>query len=265
MTTKDDGPSYLDIGLLSEGGGINDDIGVSGGAPPTSGCSKCVSKAKSCFWCCFRSIYARFFFVTIFFWGSLMWLMVASYSLAEASGNYYVPLSLAWVTPSCSADTGAGCPAGLEDIVRDISEPTEAMRTETFSYVVASDSQLDWFAAETYDMGTGHRPKVCTDDESCSRCTAKVGEQTNKEQASAIMALLDGTNPVQPPDASWPKWAKPTAAVMNGDLTSYFHPGQLKSYKNFYDPIGEKYRYYPGLGNHDYENNIGAYFGTDQW
>jgi hypothetical protein len=52
--------------------------------------------------------------------------------------------------------------------------------------------------------------------------------------------------------------------VMNGDLTAFFHPDQLSEFRAFYD-AGFAWAYpnvlrtpvYLGLGNHDYQNNVG--------
>ncbi len=55
--------------------------------------------------------------------------------------------------------------------------------------------------------------------------------------------------------------SKFAGVVINGDLTSYGHPWQLYEYRKFYenDDTNAGVRggnVYPGLGNHDYENNI---------
>uniref|UniRef100_A0A183UTK4 Metallophos domain-containing protein n=1 Tax=Toxocara canis TaxID=6265 RepID=A0A183UTK4_TOXCA len=48
--------------------------------------------------------------------------------------------------------------------------------------------------------------------------------------------------------------SKPTALIINGDLTSYGHLHELESFQRewLHIPI----RILPGLGNHDYENNV---------
>ncbi|MDR0700770.1 MAG: metallophosphoesterase, partial [Tannerella sp.] len=42
--------------------------------------------------------------------------------------------------------------------------------------------------------------------------------------------------------------------IINGDLTAYGHRWQLNKYKKLVKLL--KIPYYPGLGNHDYENNV---------
>lgn len=51
---------------------------------------------------------------------------------------------------------------------------------------------------------------------------------------------------------------QPTHLVINGDLTAYWHPQQYHDFKRkFFDPLSVVFnsRVFPGLGNHDYENN----------
>lgn len=45
------------------------------------------------------------------------------------------------------------------------------------------------------------------------------------------------------------------AILINGDLTAYGHNEQLETFKKMYNDL--EIKTYPGLGNHDYENNIG--------
>ena len=48
-----------------------------------------------------------------------------------------------------------------------------------------------------------------------------------------------------------------TAFLINGDLTAYGHPWQWLKYEGQFgrSSIGGV-RMYPGLGNHDYQNNV---------
>lgn len=44
---------------------------------------------------------------------------------------------------------------------------------------------------------------------------------------------------------------------MNGDLTDYGHPDEYQAYaEQFGRPFTAGIRLYPGLGNHDYANNV---------
>ena len=45
---------------------------------------------------------------------------------------------------------------------------------------------------------------------------------------------------------------------MNGNLTAYFHRRELDKYANVFHTIEGLDKYFPGLGNHDYEHTLGA-------
>ena len=44
--------------------------------------------------------------------------------------------------------------------------------------------------------------------------------------------------------------------IINGDLTAFGHPGEREDFNSFYDIKSKDLVIYPGLGNHDYQNNI---------
>lgn len=110
-----------------------------------------------------------------------------------------------------------------------------------FSMIFMSDSQYPWWRG-------GHDPSCNT-----STCTDSKAAETNLDMAFAISKIMKIGNWPAPLTGNFPT---PTAVVINGDLTEYWHPGQIDAVQAFY--ILQPYPIYPGLGNHDYENNTVA-------
>jgi hypothetical protein len=48
-----------------------------------------------------------------------------------------------------------------------------------FSYLIASDAQLNWFNGEFAQMGVQNLPPSCSPSDSCGSCTRKHGRDTN--------------------------------------------------------------------------------------
>uniref|UniRef100_A0A9J2P2C2 Calcineurin-like phosphoesterase domain-containing protein n=1 Tax=Ascaris lumbricoides TaxID=6252 RepID=A0A9J2P2C2_ASCLU len=73
-------------------------------------------------------------------------------------------------------------------------------------------------------------------------CLAMESLYANQLSRDVMMSLIDSMR------------SKPTALVINGDLTSYGHLHELDAFQRewLHMPI----RILPGLGNHDYENNV---------
>ena len=46
----------------------------------------------------------------------------------------------------------------------------------------------------------------------------------------------------------------PQGVIINGDLTAFWHNTQREDFLDIYANLD--YIFYPGLGNHDYENNV---------
>ncbi|WP_019427529.1 metallophosphoesterase [Limnohabitans sp. Rim28] len=117
---------------------------------------------------------------------------------------------------------------------------------EAFTVAVISDTQLPW-------------------DETSAQ--ARAGKST----ADSVLAnsraynlnLVQSVNGLQ---NTLQASAAPLAfTVINGDLTAYFHPEQVSEFRAFYDkafpwayPHVLQSPVFLGLGNHDYENNLGS-------
>lgn len=111
------------------------------------------------------------------------------------------------------------------------------------SAVFASDAQYIWWR--------NGNDKSC-DDKNCET------QKTNDNNSALINSMNRVTNLMWPPtlaNNTTTPVARPSAAVMNGDLTAYWHAEQAMGYKQTY-PGFLQVPYYPGLGNHDYANNV---------
>jgi hypothetical protein len=64
---------------------------------------------------------------------------------------------------------------------------------EPFAYIIASDAQLYWFNGEFPEMGQKPIPSSCSLSDSCGRCTAKHGLNTNLRLKKAWEGLILGT------------------------------------------------------------------------
>ena len=113
-----------------------------------------------------------------------------------------------------------------------------------FGMVIASDPQLPWGRNDDSNV---------TDAE-----WEESGIETNRYHTASMNSLnkLGGD------------FSKVQALIMNGDLTAYAHPWQWVLYKRLYDtnrkdtyPEALQMPVYPGLGNHDYQNNVGSCWG----
>ncbi|MDQ4130785.1 MAG: hypothetical protein M3133_07345, partial [Actinomycetota bacterium] len=118
-----------------------------------------------------------------------------------------------------------------------------------FTMVIASDPQYDWWRGEK--------------DQNCNsaECIRRMAEETNQEMFKAMNAVTELER--------WPESGialgrgdsvrTPTAAIINGDLTAFWHPYQARRYQQLYSYV--TYPLYPGLGNHDYANNVDHCYG----
>ena len=113
-----------------------------------------------------------------------------------------------------------------------------------FGMVIASDPQLPWGRKDDTNV---------TDQE-----WIESGIETNRYHTSSMNQLKKLGD----------DFGKVQSVIMNGDLTAYAHPWQWVLYKRLYDnntedsyPEALTMPVYPGLGNHDYENNVNSCWG----
>lgn len=115
---------------------------------------------------------------------------------------------------------------------------------ERFAVAVLSDTQLPW------------------DDTSADAKAGRLSTEALWSNSRAYnQSLVQAVNALH---ASRRNSGSPLAfTVMNGDLTAFFHPQEVSEFRAFYDK-GFAWAYphvlqtplYPGLGNHDYQNNV---------
>ena len=138
----------------------------------------------------------------------------------------------------------------LSDDLKQIEEEIAKIESDFeddslgFGMIIASDPQLPWGKKDNGNL---------TDQE-----WIETGIETNRYHTASMNNLhkLGGD------------FSKVQAVIMNGDLTAYAHPWQWVLYKRLYDnrtkdsyPEVLNMPLYPGLGNHDYKNNVQACWG----
>lgn len=155
--------------------------------------------------------------------------------------------------------------------------------TTAFSLVFASDAQMPWWME-------GRDPDCNTDE-----CVLAKSKAVNAQLVKAVNNAVNTTwyansnagKGLWPSSTNMSKPGRilpPLALVMNGDLTSYFHFNEVDLYRQYYEtgyklsdiqiealnvlgysgyikPANDPTLQLPiftGLGNHDYENNLGT-------
>lgn len=183
--------------------------------------------------------------------------------------------------PSGYADDGALCRKDVKIVARPSygrseghaptcraesftsSDPVDVMQTEPFTMVIASDPQLPWWR--------GSADPDCTTEE----CILDKGIVSNRDHVRAINSVTQatwsyGVSSFQ----GWPQngapISQPAGVIVNGDLTAYWHEWQVELFRSIYDigyrdaePDVLSLPLFPGLGNHDYANNVGGCQGAD--
>lgn len=117
---------------------------------------------------------------------------------------------------------------------------------ESFTVAVLSDPQLPWDETSAEGIKGGQ-----------SRASLWANSRAfNLSLVQSVNALQTSLR-VSPAPLAF--------TVINGDLTAFFHPEELSEFRAFYDN-GFQFAYpnvlqspvFLGLGNHDYENNLGS-------
>jgi hypothetical protein len=189
-------------------------------------------------------------------------LIISTISLTEIVGKKYYAGNTMFLTPACSNPSNR-CPAYANHDIHHASMPPagnkETSTTPPFSYLIASDAQLDWFNGEFAYLGQHNYPPPCGESDSCGACTEKFGRYSNAQMKIAFARIMNkGKSHDESP--------APDTLVMNGDLTAYFHPKQKRDYDAIYHTnIEGLEHYFPSLGNHDYDHGGGGSFNADQW
>ncbi len=121
----------------------------------------------------------------------------------------------------------------------------------TFTMIVASDPQFPW------------RGSSCSPNESETSCSLR----ENRHQVDAMNNIQQAQGPSSQIGA-WPSGPglsrgagapirRPEGVIVNGDLTAYWHDWQVDLFEEYFNnPKSLKFPLFPGLGNHDYANNV---------
>lgn len=102
----------------------------------------------------------------------------SSISLMEIHNSPHFKDSMRQWTPACS-NPDLVCEKGNTDIHLDSIPWTQTQSMSPFSYLIASDAQLNWFNGEFAQMGVQNLPPSCSPSDSCGSCTRKHGRDTN--------------------------------------------------------------------------------------
>ena len=147
--------------------------------------------------------------------------------------------------------------------------------------IFASDPQLLWLSAGLTDEHLGANPLWCDGD-----CYDRRAKETNRRQLLGMNTIqfassfADGTRGFWPKSADAGKSAgrqikRPQGVVINGDLTAFWqhhtdiNTDEVRLFRQHYEPAAHyavrealQLPLYPGLGNHDYANNVEDCTGT---
>jgi hypothetical protein len=205
--------------------------------------------------------YCRAFMLLALNIGILVVLTISIASLIDVRGQRMMSAQAMRLTPKCYSQYSE-CRKANVDIDRPSREWRSANNDDSgpFSYIVASDAQLDWFDGETPELGQLEIPRPCSTLDTCSACTAKVGRDTNLQMRLAMEKLINENY-----EATSRSRPVPKALVLNGDLTAYYHPHERSKYELVYHDIDGLEAYFPALGNHEVDHGSGGQYGLDQW
>ncbi|HKS29430.1 MAG TPA: PKD domain-containing protein [Pyrinomonadaceae bacterium] len=128
----------------------------------------------------------------------------------------------------------------------------------------ASDPQYPWWTNSTNESEDCRRDP---ESEACKEFIRDRGRASNQHIVASMNSVQSlGQWPSTLSRGAGAPIARPSGVILNGDLTSYFHKWEFETYAGLYYRIpgfgnGLDYQIYPGLGNHDYKNNVNdAYY-----
>lgn len=115
---------------------------------------------------------------------------------------------------------------------------------EVFTMAFIGDTQYEWDCGEQRATGGEVPPRYCSQPQNQTKGGGIQAAETNQLVISRVKEI-----------AAWNPNFK--GLVINGDLTEYgSQNGNLDKFKNAY-LTQPNFAVWPGLGNHDYENNVG--------
>lgn len=162
------------------------------------------------------------------------------------------PPGMTYIGVACSKKTegrGVGVvPGSCDSKSFTRNPPTKtSISGNSFTMIFSNDPQIVWWDSAATGI-------TCTNDD----CKKEKSEKEALEQVRAMNAVTSLGN--------WPRSSKPikrpVGVIINGDLTSYFHPDEFDLFEKYYvkgtnvpHPEVLGYPIYLSLGNHDYANN----------
>ena len=168
-----------------------------------------------------------------------------------------VPVFL-WLSCCATPKDPEGCDSGAS-FSRDVDSAGDL---GPFSYIIASDTQFPWIDLQ---QDAAERCASARIQPYSKACTKWYGRYTNGLQLSSMLSLIRGEKVlVWPKDAprmntsAGDKVTRPRDVVINGDLTAYYHQDEANDFAATYHSM--EFNLFPGLGNHDYTNNVAKCF-----
>lgn len=141
------------------------------------------------------------------------------------------------------SDTSDGCPAG------SVFDGLECIRvvSSDFSYIVMSDPQMHW---GEYD-DNGERDPADPNSLWDGSTTITIWDSSRKVNGWTrdVISSLSRANSLNLQPAQ--------LLVVNGDLTDFGRTESWNDFNSYYNQSTLGMNVYPGLGNHDYQNNYG--------
>jgi hypothetical protein len=136
----------------------------------------------------------------------------SSISLMEINNSPYFRENMRQWTPACS-NPDLVCTRGNTDINNESTKPNRD--AGPFSYLIASDAQLNWFNGEFAQMGLQNVPPACSPTDSCWSCTKKHGHETNMRLKRGWESVMLGQDVGMDTLIGLPV---PDTLIMNGKL-----------------------------------------------
>jgi hypothetical protein len=110
--------------------------------------------------------------------------------------------------------------------------------TQPFTMAVVGDTQFDWGCESEHTTSSDY----CKDKANRKKSESKQGTETNDDVIARVTEISKLNSNFQ-------------GLVINGDLTAFgSKDGKLDKFKKAY--MNKEFSTWPGLGNHDYQNNI---------
>ncbi len=129
-----------------------------------------------------------------------------------------------------------------------------AITGDRFTVLVASDPQVWWQTRK---------------DEPCKQGKKACSKQNNDRQTASMSKAGELQWPAGMASQASSTVAEPVALIVNGDLTSFWHPNEKKNYEKWFGPDSDKLPSslvrLVGLGNHDIANNVCDCSGYFPW